>query len=502
MSHVDLTHLRMQPGSAPSRRPLGPRLLALAALTLLLATAATFVWPLLRSPRTVPMAAVRLLAGENGAAADPGAVGTLAEAVGWVEPDPFPHVVRPLVDGRIESIEVLEGATVEAGKTVLARLASAELLAAKERAAVAVAEAEASLANAETVHRQAVLKRRQNAEPRQRAAEAAMATATVKTRLDVGHKNALRLAAEADGADAALQAQRSLLASGGSNEVALRRAEAAKAAADAAAAATTAELRGLEHELAAARASQAVADEVAETPVELDTAVAVADSEQRRAAAALAAARTQQVIADREFAWTTVLAPIDGVVLKLLASPGDDTGPRSVGVLSLYDPQHLRARIDVPLGSFDGIAPGIAVEIRSEVTGDAVVGGVVQRLQHESDLLKNTLQVKVGLAAPPAILRPETLVRARFLGAANGRTGQAGGEPGRGATAAFVLPKAAVQGDQVFVFDPRLGTARAVVVQVQATRGDEVVVRGELSATQKVVLVPVTAGERLQEQTR
>ncbi|MBZ0154398.1 MAG: HlyD family efflux transporter periplasmic adaptor subunit, partial [Planctomycetes bacterium] len=192
----------------------------------------------------------------------------------------------------------------------------------------------------------------------------------------------------------------------------------------------------------------------------------------------------QQVIADREFAWTTVLAPIDGVVLKLLASPGDDTGPRSVGVLSLYDPQHLRARIDVPLGSFDGIAPGIAVEIRSEVTGDAVVGGVVQRLQHESDLLKNTLQVKVGLAAPPAILRPETLVRARFLGAANGSM------------------KAAVQGDQVFVFDPRLGTARAVVVQVQATRGDEVVVRGELSATQKVVLVPVTAGERLQEQTR
>ena len=148
MSQVDLSALRMQaPPTARPRRPLGPRLLGSATAALALAVAASFLWPLLWPARAVEMASVRTIEVAGGGAEGGGAV---AEAVGWVEADPFAVAVRPLVEGRLESLEVLEGASVQAGVTVLARLASAPLQAAAERAAVRVTEADRALAVAAT----------------------------------------------------------------------------------------------------------------------------------------------------------------------------------------------------------------------------------------------------------------------------------------------------------------------------------------------------------------
>jgi RND family efflux transporter MFP subunit len=253
----------------------------------------------------------------------------------------------------------------------------------------------------------------------------------------------------------------------------------------------TAEVQGLERELAATTAKQALAKELLEKPVDLEGAVAVAKADVDKARAALASARTDCDISKRELAWTTVRASADGVVLRLLSAPGGEVGPEGEAILALYDPKRLRARIDVPLGSVGSITPGQQVELRSEVTGSTVIRGVVQRLQHESDLLKNTLQVKVQLLEPPPLLRPETLCRARFLGEPGGK---------RTEVAAFVVPKAALRGDAVFVFDPSRQCARAVPVQVVQQQGDEVVVRGELSVTHKVVLDAVTDGESIREQ--
>jgi multidrug efflux pump subunit AcrA (membrane-fusion protein) len=154
----------------------------------------------------------------------------------------------------------------------------------------------------------------------------------------------------------------------------------------------------------------------------------------------------------------------------------------------------LRARIDVPLGAVAGVHEGQAVELRSEVLGGTVVRGVVQRVQRESDLLKNTLQVKVQVLDPPALLRPETLCRARFLGS--------GSDAGGGANAgerAFVVPRGAVRGGSVFRFDPAAGRARAVPVTVLQEQGDDVVVQGELSVAQRVIVGEVEDGEAVRE---
>ena len=64
----------------------------------MLVVAATFLWPLLKPTRVVPTAQI-----EVATSAGPSTV-AMAEAAGWVEPDPFPILVRPLVAGRVEQI--------------------------------------------------------------------------------------------------------------------------------------------------------------------------------------------------------------------------------------------------------------------------------------------------------------------------------------------------------------------------------------------------------------
>lgn len=490
MSHVDLSALRMAPAEVPvPKPPRGPRLLLVAIVLLAVAVATTFLWPLLRPVRSVPMAAVRTTSSTAAVAS------AIAEAAGWIEPDPFPVFVRPLVEGRIEQLLVLEGSVVEAGKTLIARLGSATLLAAKERAEAIVGERERALAVATARLDVAKAQLEQRAALRTASSEARAELAALQGRFAVARGNRQRLAAEAAGARAAAAAQEQLAAAGSSFPVALARAKAAAEAAEAAALGAAQEIEAFAIELSVVSARVQLAEELAAAPVELQGAVSTATAERAAAETALASARTEQAIAARELGWTEVLAPCDGVVMKLLAAPGAATGPEGEAICSLYDPAKLRARIDVPLGAVSGIHDGQQVELRSEVLGSAIVQGVVQRVQRESDLLKNTLQVKVQVLQPPALLRPETLCRARFLGGG-------GGDGKANTTQVFVVPRTALRDGHVFRFDPAAGTARAVAVTVLQEQGDDVVVQGELSLAQRVVLVPVQDGEAVREERR
>jgi multidrug efflux pump subunit AcrA (membrane-fusion protein) len=513
MTSVDLGALRIDESSRqPTPRPRGPRgarAFGIAVLVLLAAAGATFVWPLLAPVRAVRTAAIRLVAEDPesaGPAAPPPTGGrtAVAEAVGWVEPDPFPTIVRPLVTGHIETLEVLEGAAVRAGETVIARLQSAGLQAATERATARLAEAEAAAARARADRDAAAARLAQNAEARLRLRDAELRAESMQTLAATAREEVERSKAAADAARAHATGQESLAAAGSVYPVALERARAEARAADASVVRAEQQLAGAERELAAARTLVALSKELASDPVTLRTDVVTAEAAVTQADAALLTARTELAIAEREFGWATVLAPVDGIVLRLEAQPGDQVGHDTKGIVALYDPQRLRARIDVPFDSVAGIHEGQAVEIRSDTIGDRVVRGVVQRLQHESDLLKNTLQVKVGLIDPPALLRPETLCRARFL-AGDGRAVGAGGDPAArpnassGDVATCVVPASSVQGDSVFVLDPGSGTARAVAVEVLGSDGNDRIVRGPLSPTQRVVTEPVRAGERIRE---
>lgn len=491
MNNVDLSSLRIDASAPLQKRPLRQRLTMLALTAFALALVATFVLPLCWQPRPVPMVEVQL-------AEATAATSTIAtvEAAGWVEPDPFHVLVRPLVPGCVESIDVLEGSVVKANETVLAKLKSAALLAAHERAVAVAREREQDLAVANTQARLAAAQLVQLGALRQahHDAERLLAERTGKLVATRGaHRRAL---AEVQAATATRQAQLLLQELGGSYAVALSRAQAAVAAAEATANGAEHEVATLEREVAAATDARELAAERLANPVDLKGAVELAHATIEKATAALATAKAELAIAAREIAWATVKAPMDGVVLRLHATPGAMVGPQGDSLLALYDPQHLRARIDVPLAAAGGIREGQAVELRCELLGNTVVHGTVQRLQRESDLLKNTLQVKVALREPPALLRPETLCRARFLADANSTATGATGPR------LFLVPKAAVRDGAVFRFDPAARRARALPVTIVGEQGDHVLVQGDLAPTQRVITTAVHDGESVREERR
>ncbi|MGQ0615311.1 MAG: efflux RND transporter periplasmic adaptor subunit [Planctomycetaceae bacterium] len=491
MSAVDLSALRMkeQPSGGPPRRPLGPRLMLGALLLLAASIAASFLLPLLTPARKVRTAAVRAAGGAGGATRV-----TVAEAAGWIEPDPFPVVVRPLVEGVLQELELLEGHAVKRGETVVGRLASAPLLAARDRAAAALAQREAEWAQAAAVREVAESLLDQKADLRLTEARAREEVAADRGRLEAA-KGALDGAeAEREARRADLLGQEKLDAAGGSYPVALAKARAAMRAAEAAVAEKAGELAAAAAELAMDEATWAIAREVLADPRALAGEVATARAAEAKARADRDAAKVELSVAERELGWATILAPMDGVVLKLLAAPGTEVGPAGEGVVSLYDPQRLQVRIDVPLASVEGVSLGQEVEVRSEVLPGRPIQGVVIRIQRESDLLKNTLQVKVRLVSPDPLLRPETLCRARFLAPAAGTEGAPG-------PALFLVPRAALRGGAVFVLDPRGGgRARRVVVEQSGEEGESIVVKGALSLSHRVILDPVEEGMRIEEE--
>ncbi|HEX5135431.1 MAG TPA: efflux RND transporter periplasmic adaptor subunit [Planctomycetota bacterium] len=501
MSDVDLSALRMDDSKRPPRRPLGGRFAALAIALIAVGVVATFVVPLLRPARAVATAAVKI-GGSGGAIRQ-----QTAEAAGWIEAEPFPVLARPLVKGVLRSLDVLEGAEVKAGETVIGVLESAELLAARDRAQTLLARTERELERAQTELEVAESLLAQKGEERLLDAETRNRRRAAEEALLAARKAVDEARADREARRADLEGQERLAAAGGTYPVALAKARAAVAAADAALVAREADARAAEAALKEAEERAAIAAELLRDPRGLE-----GDVERARRALAVSGAevdraKTDLAIAERELSWATVKAPVSGVVMKLLAAPGQPVGPEGGtlpapgqpfateggALVAIYDPAHLQARVDVPLASMEGVRAGQEVEVRSEILGSRVTKGVALRIQRETDLLKNTLQVKVKLIDPDPRLRPETLCRARFLAAP--------GEQTAAAPQVFLVPRGAVRDGAVFVVDPAEGRARRIPVETAGEEGGDVAVKGALSATHRVILDPVKDGERVKEES-
>ena len=504
---ADLELLRRAPTAAPAPRGRGGRRLTGAILLLgVLAWGFLLAKPLLFPARKVEAVTVRVL--EGGAA---GAASVAVEATGWIEPDPFPVRVRPFVDGIVASVDVLEGEAVRAGVTVLARLRSAALESALERARSSLSQktAQAAEAEAEATRARAVLEQRieLRREQAREDGELALARAEVtQAEADVAQAQSELVLARVE-----LTAQEELERKGGGSAVSKAKAVATVATVEGTLAVRRAQVRRAQAQAASAETRAALAREAVVHPKELEGALAVAEARVAVAKAEQSLAQAELGIAEREFAWLIVTAPVDGVVLWRSAAPGSTVGPSSMprggeadagegSVVSLYDPQRLQARIDVPLGTVSGVGKDRPVELTVEALPGRTFHGVVLRVQSQADPLKNTLQVKVRLNDPDPLLKPEMLVRARFLSeASKGPVAAAGaaGAPPAGPSR-LLVPKRAVRGDAIFVLDPgRGGRARRIPVTTGAADGDWVEVRGAVSATHRVILDAVDDDERV-----
>lgn len=394
---------------------------------------------------------------------DPYQSSMLFQASGWVEPDPYPVMATALVDGVVERVNVLEGDKVEEGEilaTLIDEDAELDLETAKSRLASLEAQA-----NSHHWHTDVIEAKIESLRKEVAAAEAR----------------------KSESADLARRMENITSGSVSEREIARARLELAT--------------REAEVEALAVTESEMVAElqRVGEMVADFDAKVREAETDVARKKLAL----------DR----TRIPSPIEGRVLRLLAAPGqkkmlgmDDRDSATIALL--YDPDHLQARIDVPLAEAAQLAVGQPVRLRSELLPDKTFRGRVTRIVGEADLQRNTLQAKVSIENPDDRLRPDMLCRAEFLPlpkAASEGKGQVSRTGGVETRVRIFVPNNAIQkeaGRMATVWKVSPSGDRIEPVQISLgveTRDDHRLVVEGMKPGDRVVLDPpedLTSGER------
>jgi len=190
----------------------------------------------------------------------------------------------------------------------------------------------------------------------------------------------------------------------------------------------------------------------------------------------------------------TVLAPIDGRVLRLIAQPGSrlmvgrgtDGSHDASTVVTLYRPDMLQVRVDVRFDDLPRVRIGQSVSISSSAVASPLVGEVLF-VGSEADIQKNTLEVKVAIDSPPSVLKPEMLVDVTFLAPKPQKTDAPPSEELR----LFVPQRLVVRDAEdafVWVADQSAGVARRTVVELGAKTADGMVeVLSGLNTTSRLI---------------
>ena len=117
-----------------------------------------------------------------------------------------------------------------------------------------------------------------------------------------------------------------------------------------------------------------------------------------------------------------VRAPVAGVVMSLNTLPGRMVGVRSLSermpesLATLYDPDNLQVRVEVPIDKFQLIRPDQPATVEVDVLPGRRLAGSVLYDTHETDIQRNTVRVKVGLLQiPGGLVRAPWLIPAATL---------------------------------------------------------------------------------------
>lgn len=377
----------------------------------------------------------------------------LFQATGWIEPDPLPIRVTPLYSGVVREVHVLEGQSVTNGQPLVTLV--------DDDARLGLRRADAELAQAaateESLHAKLELAR-----TRERTASRR-------------HESEIAMLAERADAASRLRA----LKPGTLPEQERVRAE----------------LREKSQSATVAAAAAAIDEWKAESLL-----VKKEIEVQRQLVAAAEVARDEAHLA---LSRTRVASPVDGVVLRLLATPGkrlmlqmDYIDAATAAIL--YEPDHLQARVDVPLADAGKLAVGQTVKVSCSLLPDRTFKGVVTRIVGEADLQRNTLQAKVRIENPDPRLRPEMLCRAEFHGSTAGSAPGASSATTSSPLTVYV-PTAAVVGRDgrtasIWVVSPddRHAERREVTLGASERDGDVSVLEGVRPGERVIVSPPAS----------
>ena len=367
----------------------------------------------------------------------------LFQASGWVEPDPYITFVPTLVNGVIDTVEVLEGQAVRKGDLLATLIDEDAVLNLREasRRYVSLDKKIVAHCTGFEIFAAEITSSRKKAE-------------AIRAQLNEARDNLTRLEQLSEGA--------------------------------------VSRQKRVQARLAVARQEAMLAETEAEIP-RLEAQKLQLTSEKESMLANLDELETAQDRAQLALDRTKIFAPIDGIVLHLHAAPGkkrmlDMESEKSAVIVELYQPQHLQARIDVPLNEAAALRIGQAVELVSELLPETTFTGRVTRITGSADLQRNTLQAKVGIDNPDARLRPEMLMRAKFFASGKREGTAAGGGSGR--FSLFVPEAALVDGSSVWVVSPEsLAEKRGIETGGEVRDGHRLVTKG-LRSGETVILPP------------
>lgn len=416
----------------------------------------------------------------------------LFQAAGWVEARPTPIVVTALAEGVVERLLVVEGQAVKAGEPV------ATLIEADARLALEGAEAELRLREADLAKARANLTsaRSRNKYPVHLQAPLSEAEAALaKVRAELASLPAKLAAAEAHLRFTQLDLEGKMAAKAALSQRAIDLAQSELETATA----TVEELRTrkvqLEAEAAALAARRDTLKQQLDLKIEETRDVDASEAAVQAAEALVLQAQNAVATARLRLERMVVRAPQDGRVLRLIARPGrrvSGLSPNSMEesstIVTLYDPQMLQLRTDVPLDQVPRVRPGQPVKIETEAVPEGLDGEVLFKTAF-TDLQKNTLDVKVAIKNPPADLRPDMLARVTFLAAP-----EPGSEAKPSEQLRLLVPESLVEtgeaGSRVWLADLAAGQARARTIKVgqQTGKGDLVEVLDGLTQSDKLIV--------------
>ncbi len=429
----------------------------------------------------------------------------VAQATGWTEGDPYEIRVSALTPGVIEGIPVRDGQAVKKGQ-VVATLVPDDARLAVQRAQAAVASRQADVRSAKAA---LTASQRDWDHPVERRRKVAVFAA----RLAEARAELRRLPAEIDEAAAYLAEQadrrkrvQDVFDRGAATELELTREKLRYKALQAKLQATRERGAILARTVERYQAELAAAREDLELRIVERQALDEAKADLARAEAEWQLARAALAEAELRLSRTSVRAPADGIVMRLLKAPGDKLmlgadRPDSAVVMDLYDPMQLQVRVDVPLGDAAKVSVGQPAEIVVHKLPDVTFAGRVTRVVREADIQKNTQEVKVRIEDPSEQLAPEMLSRVKFFSPP--RPDKADPGPGSIVSRLFV-PRRAVVDDggqrSVYVIQPGEGRVRRAAVTVRG-QGEWLQVVSGIGAGGQVVVDPppaLTDGDRVE----
>lgn len=416
----------------------------------------------------------------------------LFQAAGWIEPRPSAVLASALVEGVVQEMLVIEGQEVKAGEPV------AKLVSADADFALREAEINLQLRQAELDLAKATLAAAEQNLKQPAHLEAALAEAeTTHSAIDAELKNLPFLIRSAEArltfAEQDLKGKQGL-----GNSIAGRSVQKAQSEHDAALASLD-ELKQRTANLQAQHESTNRKSEALRLRLRLktdetrarDEAKANADAAQAKVAQAKLSVEVAKLKVERMI----VHSPITGRVLALSARPGARlmglnaaSQQDSSTVVSIYDPQQLQVRADVRLEDVPQVLPGQPVQISTAASREPLTGTVIATTSL-ADIQKNTLQVKVSIDNPSAVLKPEMLVQVTFLAPELPQDKSEGSESPLRLLVPRDLVEKSESGSAAWVADTSTGVARQKSIQLGTAGTDQLVeVTQGLSALDKLIV--------------